>query len=255
MYKLIVTDLDDTLLHADKTISQRTVSVLEKCRRKGFLLGVATARGETNTLQCVAGIRPELIISSAGALARYRGEIVYRCCLDREETEKIIDIARHMTGGSCEIGVDTVDAYYRNYREESGILPPDRIHVRYTDFRDFREAALKLTIRLPDEKKAGEIAREADCDCMRFLGSDWYKFTRREATKEDALRQAVHKMALSVKEVIAFGDDLVDRGMLRISGMGVAMGNALPEVKEAADAVTGSNEEDGVAAWLEEHIL
>lgn len=46
-----------------------------------------------------------------------------------------------MTGGSCEIGVDTVDACYRNYGEESSILPPDRVRVRYTDFRDFREAA------------------------------------------------------------------------------------------------------------------
>lgn len=255
MYKLILTDLDDTLLHTDKTISEHTVSVLEKCKRKGFILGVATARGETNTLQCVSGIWPELVISSAGALARYKEDIVYCCSFDQGETRKIIDTALELTGGKCEIGADTLDAYYRNYREESSILPPNRLHVRFTDFRDFPQASLKLTIRLPREETAMEIARRAECVCMRFLGSDWYKFSRREATKEHALRQALHKMGISEKEVIAFGDDLVDREMLRISGKGVAMGNALREVKEAADDVTKSNDEDGVALWLEEHVL
>lgn len=255
MYKLIVTDLDDTLLRGDKTISPRTVSVLERCRKKGFLLGVATARGETNTLQCVGSIRPELVISSAGALARYRGESVYRCCFDREETKKILDAALDITGGACRIGVDTEDAYYRNYREESNILSQNLADVQYTDFRDFGREALKMTIRLPDEETARKIAGQTACDCVRFLGSDWYKFSRREATKENALRWALHKMAISEREVIAFGDDLVDREMLRISGKGVAMGNALRAVKEAADDVTGTNEEDGVAVWLEEHIL
>ena len=255
MYKLILTDLDDTLLHTDKTISQRTVSVLEKCKRKGFILGVATARGETNTLQCVGGIQPELVISSAGALARYKEDIVYCCSFDQRETRKIIDTALELTDGKCEIGADTLDAYYRNYRQESSILPPDRLHVQFTDFRDFPLASLKLTIRLPRQEMAMEIARRAECSCMRFLGSDWYKFSRQDATKEHALRQAVHKIGISVKEVIAFGDDLVDREMLRISGKGIAMGNALREVKEAADDVTASNEEDGVALWLEEHVL
>ena len=52
--------------------------------------------------------------------------------------------------------------------------------------------------------------------------------------------------------MIAFGDDLADIGMLRLAGTGVAMGNALAEVKQAADVVIGSNDEDGIAVYLRE---
>ena len=54
--------------------------------------------------------------------------------------------------------------------------------------------------------------------------------------------------------IIAFGDDLADIGMLRLAGVGVAMGNALTEVKQAADIVIGSNDEDGIADYLRELI-
>lgn len=55
--------------------------------------------------------------------------------------------------------------------------------------------------------------------------------------------------------MIAIGDDLVDIGMIRYAGLGVAMGNASPAVKAAADLVTGTNDEDGVAAVIERYLL
>lgn len=58
-----------------------------------------------------------------------------------------------------------------------------------------------------------------------------------------------------VSEIIAFGDDYADIGMLKLCGIGVAMGNAIQEVKEAANAITLSNEEDGVAAYLEKWMI
>lgn len=58
-----------------------------------------------------------------------------------------------------------------------------------------------------------------------------------------------------VSEIVAFGDDYADIGMLKLCGIGVAMGNAIQEVKDIADAITLSNEEDGVAAYLEKWII
>ena len=54
---------------------------------------------------------------------------------------------------------------------------------------------------------------------------------------------------------IAFGDDFADIGMLKLCGTGIAMGNAIPEVKAAADAVIGTNDADGIAAYLREYLL
>ncbi|MBQ7433328.1 MAG: HAD hydrolase family protein [Lachnospiraceae bacterium] len=58
-----------------------------------------------------------------------------------------------------------------------------------------------------------------------------------------------------MEEIVAFGDDYNDIEMLRACGTGVAVGNALAEVKQAADEVCLTNEEDGVALWLTEHVL
>ena len=56
-------------------------------------------------------------------------------------------------------------------------------------------------------------------------------------------------------EIAAFGDDYADIGMLKLCGMGIAMGNAIDAVKETADLVIGSNDEDGIAEYLERYVL
>lgn len=62
-------------------------------------------------------------------------------------------------------------------------------------------------------------------------------------------------MDIPLADIVSFGDDLNDREMLQICGTGVAVSNAIQEVKEVADEVTLSNDEDGVAAWIERNIL
>ena len=60
---------------------------------------------------------------------------------------------------------------------------------------------------------------------------------------------------MNLGEIVAFGDDTPDIGMLRLCGLGVAMSNAIPAVKAAADVVIGANDEDGIAQWLEAAFL
>ncbi|MFQ7550810.1 MAG: HAD family hydrolase [Blautia marasmi] len=63
MFKLIILDLDGTLLHSDKSISQYTINTLEKCRSKGILIGISSTR-ETNAKHFISKINPEVVISS-----------------------------------------------------------------------------------------------------------------------------------------------------------------------------------------------
>ena len=69
-------------------------------------------------------------------------------------------------------------------------------------------------------------------------------------TKEDSIRVVCDACGLSVDDIIAFGDDYADIGMLKLAGIGVAMGNAIEEVKKVADIVIGTNDEDGIADYL-----
>lgn len=103
------------------------------------------------------------------------------------------------------------------------------------------EKAKKLSERLPN------------CDCMKFVDGDWYKFTKKTVTKEQAILRLCEVCGISIENITAFGDDLVDIGMLQLCGNGIAMGNALPEVKKIADVVIDTNDEDGIAKWIEEN--
>ena len=113
-------------------------------------------------------------------------------------------------------------------------------------------AALKMCVEITDETYPSLKAALPECDCQRFSGENWCKITRRDATKENALQELCRASGLTMAEIVAFGDDAPDIGMLRLCGLGVAMGNAIPAVKVAADVVIGTNDEDGIAEWLEE---
>lgn len=74
-------------------------------------------------------------------------------------------------------------------------------------------------------------------------------------TKENAIVRITEACGFGTESIIAFGDDFADIGMLELCGLGVAMGNAIDEVKNRADIVIGSNDDDGIAFFIEEKIL
>lgn len=253
--KLLLFDLDGTLLRNDKTISDNTLRVLKKCREKGLLIGVSTSRSEKNSMTFIAKLCPDIIISSGGALVQYRDEYVYKAEFTEEETGKIIRTARAVCGADCEITVDTVEGHCWNYKIDPRQLDQSWGDSIYTDFSDFSECALKVCVEIFEQKKADELKKIfTDCDCVRFSDGSWYKFTKKTATKEHAILKLCGVCGLSTEEIIAFGDDFADIGMLQLCGRGIAMGNAIDEVKEIADQVIGSNEEDGIARYLDEML-
>ena len=74
-------------------------------------------------------------------------------------------------------------------------------------------------------------------------------------TKENAIMKISEVCGFGAESIIAFGDDFADIGMLELCGLGVAMGNAIDEVKSRADVVIGSNDEDGIAFFVEKNLL
>jgi hydroxymethylpyrimidine pyrophosphatase-like HAD family hydrolase len=99
------------------------------------------------------------------------------------------------------------------------------------------------------------------CDLpLHFKYESWLNFvecavTSREATKQRALARLCADFQIPSERALAIGDSRNDVPMLRWAGVGVAMANALPEVREAVRYVTASNEEDGVALAIERFAL
>ena len=252
--KLLLFDLDGTLLKSDKTISKRTADAINKIRNKGYTIGISTSRSESNSLKFTDKLNPDIIISSGGAMVSCNGKIIVLEEFDGQRTKEIISKAREICG-DLNITVDTAgeDAeFYRNF-----IPPQDELEKSWgqsidTDFNDFEKASLKICFEIQDEDKAEKLRLALpDCDFIHFTDGDWYKATKSGITKETAITKLCDHLNIDINDVTAFGDDLADIGMLKLCGTGVAMGNALQEVKDKADIMIGSNDEDGIADYLE----
>ena len=255
--KLLLFDLDGTLLRSDKIISDISIETLEKCHKTGLLIGVSTSRSQQNSLKYIAELAPEIIVSSGGALITYKNKPVYKAEFSVNEVNRIIRTAREICGADCEITVDTLDSHYWNYKIDPKAVDKQWEGTVYCDFSaDFPEPSLKICVEIANDEIAHRLCSELkEYDSIRFTDGNWYKFTKKEATKENAIAKLCEILGISEKNVMAFGDDLADIGMLKMCGIGVAMGNAVDEVKEVSDIVIGTNDEDGIAAFLEENIL
>lgn len=253
-FKIILSDLDGTLLRSDKTISSFSADVLAECRRRGFLIGFSTSRGRANIVSYEAQIKPDILICNGGASLVCGGKLVRSCTFSIEETRRILSAAYEVCGAEAEITLDTLEEIFWNRKHDKST--DYAWDCAYDDFKDFSQPAMKVCVQTQNREKALRIAKAVpDCDMLPFSDIPWYKFSSAKATKENAVSFLCSHLSVSADEVIAFGDDHNDIGMLRMCGTGVAMENAIPEVKAAANAVTCSNDEDGVALFLQEHIL
>lgn len=253
---ILLFDLDGTLLRSDKTISRRTLDVLRKCRHRGIWIGVSTSRSEQNSLTFLSELAPDILIASGGAVVKFQGEYLFTNEFSEEETRHMIALSRDICGTDCEITIDTLTQHYWNYKVDPRMEDATWGETIYSSFQDFNEKALKICVEIFSEEAVKTLSEQLpNCDCIRFSDGDWYKFTQKGATKENAINNFCELYGIPLRDVIAFGDDLVDIGMLKLCGTGVAMGNALDTVKASADIVIGSNDDDGIADYLTEQFL
>jgi len=155
--KLLLFDLDGTLLRSDKTISKVTSEALRKCREKGILIGISTSRGEQNALPFIKEILPDVLIASGGALVKYKGECIYKSEFSKEETKRMIALVREVCGADCEITVDTVDSHYWNYKVDPKKQDSSWGDSIYTNFENFEESSLKMCVEIFEEAKAEQL--------------------------------------------------------------------------------------------------
>ncbi len=190
-------------------------------------------------------------------VVRQNGEAVqqnniYSCEFTVEEIRTLIKATFEVCGPDVILSVDNDHGLYSNSKEELG----DR-YWTYNDFSDFKESCMKMCVETLDKEKVEKIAASLGADKLDYLPfSDipWYKFSKKGATKECAITALCDHLKISPAQIVAFGDDFNDIGMLKLCGKGIAMRNAIPEVQQVADEVCDSNEADGVARWIEEFI-
>jgi len=251
MIRAMVFDLDKTLLRSDRTISAYTRSVLERCRQKGIFSIIATARPPRAIGVYEEMIQPDASVTMNGASLRMMGKEMRSVSMDAETARHLIRkidclLPEHAWSLEAQSGL------YANF-DTSTVWdgpPAPVIDAENVPF----ERTYKVLAGL---KEAG------DADILRsILPENTYleiaegtlgMIIHKDATKMKGVLAALDMLGVRPEEAAAFGDDLADIEMLKACGFGIAVDNALDEVKAAADCVTGSNDGDGVAKWLEAH--
>jgi len=245
--KAIVVDLDRTLLRTDKSLSPYTISTLRECKSRGIRIMVATARPLRTTVQFdrVVGFDAMTVSNGARVLCgKQRIEYGIR-------TESAHRVLQTLLGQKeLKITLETGDCAYSNMPIEDyeTILSNDLCKIAE------REGALKILAHVDGGLNA--ISSHLPDD-LYFTVAHGYllQIMSREATKWNGIQTMLKRSNLSAEEAVYFGDDQDDIEPLRHCGIGVSVANGIDEAKAAADYVTGSNDEDGVAKFIQRILL
>jgi Cof subfamily protein (haloacid dehalogenase superfamily) len=251
---MIITDLDNTLLRNDKTISDYTIAVLKKCQSSGIKIVYATARSMQASKRFFDFFTPDIFIGYGGALAAEGNKTIYRNDIPADISSQIIKqcLAAPEVSSILAINESVALTNDKNFMNDLDIS-----HYHYTDFKtDYKNSYLKISLTCAVPAAVEKIAAHFPmCDLMGYTGEDLYKFARRNAVKWNAVKAISEYYGVGADMIVAFGDDKNDVEMLEKCGTGVAVKNAIREAKTVAKYICDTNENDGVAKWLNEHIV
>jgi len=247
---MIVTDLDGTLLREDKTVSQRTRDALARCRAAGIKIAFATGRpGSVESMIPLEFFDGRVI--NNGAII-YAGDQLIDQRLIPWQTLRPYLLECIAIGLSPVTQLGVVN--YTTGRIHANLEPTAVFEV--VDFAEHQKDTEKVTIDIRNPQDI-VFMREHLPQGLRFGVTRYGDFDimLAEATKAGAIAFLAQYWGIRQEEIVAFGDDINDIDLLAFAGVGVAMANAIETTRAAADEVCDSNEDDGVAKWLEEHIL
>lgn len=239
-------------------LTQRTHSVLDRMREAGIDLVAVTGRPPRWVGDLDLG--PGLAICSNGALVLdlSTGAIVTEHMLDPEDGAEIVARLRALHPDGM-MAIEFADGVGMEAAWHERVPRGAAQSVGRAEDLVARPAA-KVLLKVPGTE--GDAYIDAATEAVGDLGEvtasgglQLVEVSARGVTKATALAALCDEREISSQQVVAFGDARNDLAMLTWAGVGVAMADAHPSVIAAADEVTGTNAEDGVAAWIERHLL
>jgi Cof subfamily protein (haloacid dehalogenase superfamily) len=263
MYKLIAIDVDDTLLNDDLEVTPATRAALKAALERGVTVTLATGRMFASARQVAEGLQLNVpIITYQGSLVKtlLDGEVLYERYVPADAAAEL-DGYCAAKGLHLQLYVDD-KLYVREDNEKvKAYARQSKIpFIVEPDFGSLLTQPLIKMLIIDEPAYLDEVAADLQPligDRVHITKSKPYflEFMHKEGTKGHALKFMAEHIGCTMEETIAMGDAWNDREMLQAAGLGVAMANAQPALKELADYVTKSNNEDGVAHVVDKFIL
>lgn len=249
--KVLFFDLDDTLLNSEHEISERNRNAIIQCKNQGLLIGYITVRSPRKIKQFLNNLPCDCIANYNGAMIYADGNLIAQNNIPYSDAitfmSQIYKVVPDINMSCycepyCYRGNKLINIVTNEILDESIMA------LTQCDFQRFR-------IVLNGYEKVNIEQYISPSMRYQVTINNTAIITSKEATKENAIKILMKHYNITSDCAISFGDDTNDIGMLQASGIGVAMGNALQEVKEAAAYITLTNDEDGVAEFIERYVL
>ncbi|HYE83473.1 MAG TPA: Cof-type HAD-IIB family hydrolase [Clostridia bacterium] len=277
-YKMLVTDMDYTLLNKEKKVSERNREAVRKAIEKGVHMVVATGRIYTSArvYAKLLGVSTP-IIASNGAIIREAAfnnpedteRTIYKDILKVEAVKEMIKLS-HKYDLFCHFFTEdtiyaeklvNVSLRYTEWNKYLG--EEDQVKIKIVD--NIEKAIVQEPVEILKavvvDKDSGKLqGLRNDIEASGIVSAsqsmkDNLEVMNRGVTKGNAVKRLAELYGIRREEIIAIGDNENDISMIEYAGLGIAMENAEESLKSAADHITGDYQEDGVAEAIERFIL
>lgn len=262
-YKLMAADIDGTLLNNKSELTENTRETIKRAVDAGLFFTIASGR----PIQGIEGINrqlnldvPYITYNGAMVIMGKNREILYERYLTQNDAKDIIGLAEkhkvtYMVWKDNQLYVPEYNEIIEKYMQFSKVKP-----VKIESIEKLTENGVTKILWHDDAEKIVEHQNQLG----QYLSANvnfhaslpiYLEFVDKKASKGIALEQLGNYFDIKKSEIIAVGDGFNDISMIEYAGLGVAMGNAPDAVKEKADYITLSNEEDGLAHVINKLIL
>jgi len=294
MYKLLAIDMDGTLLNDNKKISKENIIAIKKAKQLGVKVVIASGRtiqGIEKYLEKLDLLSDDdycVVCSGALVMNNTKEKVIQSSPLSYEEFKYVFNLVKKLNITLNMYSDESILINSSNYYSEFDAIA-NNIPLEIRDFNSLDKDTLITKIMLINEDLSiveemqslfpSIIVDENKLEAKQGFNKELFKdisklpkeflenFTvskvspfnvevmKKSISKRTGLEKIAKDLKIKPHEIICIGDSGNDKQMIQYAGLGVAMGNAFPEIKEIADYVTYSNEDNGVAHVIEKFIL
>ena len=257
--KLVVSDMDGTLLNSNHEVSNRFFELFKKLQDHNILFCAASGRQHNSIVERLQKIKDAIyVIAENGGVAKQGEKVLLSHFLSAEKVLKIIPIVRQITGANMVLCCD--NAAFIESKDEKFIGLFQEYYASYQQVDDLEYIAktvpvFKIAIYHFDSSEKfiyPEIKHLKNEVLLKVSGQNWLDISDEKANKGNALRHLQQLLNITKSETMVFGDYHNDIEMMQEANFSFAMGNAHKDIKKIASHITKSNDDFGVERVLEQ---
>ncbi len=258
--KLIAVDLDGTLLNSSSGVSGKNKEAIRKCLNRGIKVVLSTGKSTTFVKGVIKelGLTDPQVVYGGTAIIDKDLKILTALRIPKKSYIEVIEAARFWKKGFAIGTTDGVFYYEKDHPYLRNIVDAGDPLVKTEDLTasNIVDNALLLTVIIDRNDSFDDFIESniRDDVKIRRAGSCFLNVLNKQAGKLFGVKKIMEFTGIKRSEVMAIGDSDNDLGIIKFAAIGVAMSNSPEKVKQAADFVVGSNDEDGVAEAIYRYV-